>query len=530
LENEIKENAEQLSEEQVFDILEFANALSGGTIYPGILTPMLVSQRFKDITMNPMQATETALAEALKNPKNSEEQLQAFSQDFENQSQIYKRLLSYLGDMLSFDLNYSCINADKEDYKTPKYKKDFDIMRKFFDNFDYKKEFAIAVKEILRNEAFFCSVRFDSNQIALQELPSSPTYTMITGRTAETLLFDFNMYWFIQPGVDINMYPPFFKKKYAELFKSDKRYEPALPAELRGTSSWIYWQSLPIGSDPFAWCFKFNPEIATRLPYFSALFPDLVLQSLMRSLQKSINMSVAARLVAGEIGTLKDTQSKNKDQFNISAANLGNFLNFVKSAIGSSLNTIALPLSNVQALQFSAENDVYSSSMRTTLGMSGINSNLIYTNENRTNAIETQLSIGIDEMLVERLYPQFNAFLNYHINRMTKNFKFRFEFEGTKNFTNRQQRLDRMMTLGNVGIVLPNRIAAAVGIDPFTFQRELEEAQASGWVSKLTPLIAGAQAGKDLEGGRPKKSETELGDSGDSTRSTGGNVEKGGKL
>jgi hypothetical protein len=524
----IKES--ELSELEIFNVLEFAQELSGNGIYPGVLTPLLVNARMRDMTLNPVQATEDTLAQAMLNPKDSEKYLQGFSQDFELQSQPYKRLLSYLGDMLSYDFTYESVNAKYSDYSSKAYQSDLDIVKQFFDKFDHKKEFAIATREMLRNEAFFSCTRFDGNKIVLQELPTSPEYTLITGRSPHCLLFSFNMYFFILPGIDINFYPDFFKIKFNEVMRMNggkiPQYIPSLPPELRGDSSWVYWADIPIGRDPYGWCFKLNPEIATRVPYFSALFNDFIQQPLIRALQKNINMSAAARLVAGEIPMLKDTASKVKDAFSLTPKTLGQFLAFVKAAIGDSLKSVALPLTNVQALEFTPQNEVYSSYMKNAVAMSGVNSNLIFTSENRTNAIETTLSLGVDEQLMMKLYPQFNAFLNYNINARTKKFKFNFMLEGTNNYTNRQQRLEPVMGLVPSGIILPQKIAAAIGVSPFTFQRQLDEARANVFVDNLTPIVPATQisgGGAGDKGGRPQKSDIDLGEEGVNTRGNSGN-------
>ena len=527
---ETNTSQELLSEGEVFNILEFANALTQGSFYQGVLNPMLINERMKELNLAPLQATEDNLNKALNNAKNSEIALQGYSQDFENKSQPYKRLLSYLGNMLSWDFTYTCLNAKSSDYTGKQYQKDLDVLKKFLDNLDYKKEFTMAVHEMIRNEAFFFCTRFNDNEIALQELNASPTYTMITGRSAKTLLFSFNMVYFLQPGVDIRMFPSFFGKKFNTIFGgSDKvsTYNPSLIADHRD-SSWVYWQDVPIGQDPFGWCFKLNSEVAARLPYFTGMFSDLVQQDLLRALQKNINMSVAARMISGEIPMLKDTAAKVKDQFSLTPATLGNFLAYVKAAIGDSLRAVALPLNNVKALEFSSQPDIYPSFLRNLVATSGINANLIFTNQNRTNAIESMLSIGIDEQLIEQVYPQFGAFINYHVNRLTKNFKFKVEFEGTNNYTNRDQRMTRVKDLADRGVVMPNKFAAAIGMNPFDMQRQMEEAKAMGWVDKLTPIVMGNQMPNE-GAGRPAKSDTEIGDEGASTKTTGGNVEKGGK-
>jgi hypothetical protein len=535
--SEIENKTDQLSEEQVWSMLEFSQSLNGGGIYSNILTPMLINARMKDMNLSPLQASENELNLAMTDPKNSEIVLQSFSQDLEDRSAFYHRLLDYMGDMLAFDMSYECITKGVK-YKDKSYQKELDIVKSFIDRFDYKNEFGIVMREMYRNEAFFGCVRLDDEQITIQEMPASPTYTMITGRSAYTLLYSMSMYFFLQPGVDINMFPPFFRKKYLELWGDKKGnlpfYNPSMNINDRGDSSWVYWQDLSVGKDPYAWCFKLQPFLATRIPPFASLFLDIIQQPLMRSLQKNINMAAATKLVMGEVPYNKDTQAKTRDQFMISPGNLGNFLAFVKAAIGDALKTVALPLSNIQGLEFQPENELYSSYLRNTIAQSGINANLIYTNQNRTNNIEAQLSIGVDEQKLIKVYPQFEKFLNFHINRLTTNYKFKFHFEGTNNFTNRNERFDKLMALADKGIVLPNKIAGAIGMDPFDFQRELDEARETGWVDKLTPILSSFQMSGSTDtskpNGRPQKKDSELSDEGDNTRSTAANVGRGGKI
>jgi hypothetical protein len=532
LAEKIEKSEEEIlvSSEVVTYVLDFARSLTGySSQYGGALSPMILNQRMKDISLNNIQATESTLQAALKNPKDSEIALQSFSQDFEISSQVYKKLLQYLGTMLDFGMTYSCINAKLSDYKSKKYQDDLDLLKGFVDRFDYKHEFSTVVQEMLRNEAFFCCPRLDSKQIVLQELPASPTWTLINGRWQGGLLFAFNLFWFLQPGVDLALYPDFFAQKYKEVWGDGKMktYNPTLSPQGRGDSVYTYWNDVPVD---VGWCWKMNPAMAARVPYYSGLFLDLIQQPLMRELQKNINMSVAARIILGEIPLLsKNTQGATKDQFSISAGNLGNFLSLVKAAIGDALKTAAVPLTNVQAIEFKSENEVYSSYAKNALALSGVNTNLIFTSDVRPNSIESQLSLNVDENQMLTLYPQFEQFMNYQINKLTKQFKFKIIFEGTQFYNDRERRFEKQMTLSSNGIVLPQKIASSIGMNPFEFQRQLEEAQASGWVDKLTPIISSFQQSGGNGGGRPTKSDGEISSSGEETRSSGGNIGRGGK-
>lgn len=519
-----------LTPSEVWDVLEFAANYTKGYYGNNALTPDLVNSRLKDISLNPLAATQTDLENALANPKDSETQLQGFSENFELISQPYKRLISFLANMLSFDLTYTCINAEKGDYNSPKYKKDYKIVRDFFDRFDYRKEFNIATKEMLRNETFVFCPRFDSNQYTLQELPASPTYLKITGRWDYGFLMSFSMLWFILPGVSVDFYPSFFKKKYMDFWGDGKipMYDPTLSAESRGASSWTYWVDLP--SD-VSFAFKLSSELATRVPYFSPMFLDLLDQGLTRNLQKNINLSAASRIIAAQVPMLKDPQSKNRDQFAISPANLGNFLALVKSAIGDTLKVTAVPLEGIQGITFPAVNDLYQSYLNTTMATSGVNTDLIFSGNTRPNVMATQLSLNVDEQLMQTLYPQFEQFLNYTVNKLTTNFKFRFKFQGTQFFNNRQNRFDKQMTLMQSGICLPQQLAASIGMSPWEFEREMEQARATGFSKKLTPIQLASQMSADSQKrGRPQKSDSELSEEGSQTRKDGGNISKGGNI
>lgn len=554
--NEKTNEQPQLTEDQVWSVIEFARAASSGMYGLTYLNPDLVSGRMKDITLNPMAATQDMLDRAIAEPKNNEFNLQRFSQSFELSSMVYKRLLAYSSNMLSFDITYTS-SAELDDYKTPKYKKDLSAVESFLDKFNYKQEFRIATREMLRNDAYFACLRDTGNGFVLQELPSE--YCKITGRWEGGFLFSFNMYWFLQPGVDIDMYPTFFKKKYNEIWgKSNtiRNYNPALSPEDRSASSWIYWVDVPT---TFGICFKLSPELATRLPYFSPLFSDLILQPLMRNLQKNMNMAAASKLIMGEVPLMnKDIKATVKDSIAISPDLLGKFMALVRSAISDAIRVASAPLEKIQGISFETDNEMYDKYLRTALASAGVNTNLIFSSSVKPNAIETQLSLNVDEQMMTALYSQFNEFMNYYVNKLTRTFKFKFEFEGTDFFLNRDSRMEKAMNLFNQGIVMPQKIAAALGMKPAQLRKHMEEAKAVGFMDSLTPpsveqqkqlleIMPAAPAapsgsapkttpkvdektGQPVKRGRPAKSASQLGEEGMKTREHGGNIGRGGKV
>ncbi len=555
-EEKIQDEEVLLEEKDVWDVIEFARYLSGSTFGYNYLSPETLNARLKDINLNPVQADITTLETAMKNPKESEDTLRAFSQDFELQSMVYKRLISYLSNMLSFDVTYIS-NAKPEDYAKPRYLKDLELIEEFLDKFEYKKEFRIVIREMLRNDTYFGCFREVENKYILQELP--PEYCKITGRWENGYIFNFNMYWFWQTGIDINDYPKFFIDKYKEMtdnrqnLKSGKGFlEPGLSKNM----GWNDWVEVPVD---IGVCFKLSPELATNLPYFSPLFNDLVLQPLMRNLQKNLNMAAASRMITGEVPMLsKEIKATVKDSIAVTPELLGRFMALVQSAISSSIKVASAPLQNIKGIEFESDNEMYDSYIRTALASSGINTNLIFSSNIKPNAIETQLSLNVDEQMMTALYEQFEDFMNYRLSKITNHFKFMLSFEGTDFSTDRDKRFERAMSLFDKGIILEHKIAASLGMKPAQLRKHMEQSAASDFVNKLTPPshlqqleiikeTAEQQAqtmnnpmnipkpntdtsSSQSGAGRPKKSISELGEEGMRTRETGQNVAKGGKI
>ena len=522
-----KDENVEIPESIAWDMIQFARSLESG-LYGNVYTPDLINSRMKDVNYNPIMANQTQLDAALANPKNNEKTILEFGQGFESISQPYKRLISYLGNLLSYDFTYSVNIDDPKDYKSPAYKKDLKEVYKFFDAFNAKKEFNTITKQLIRNETLFFTIRNDENSCILQEMPQE--YCKITGRWDHGLVYSMNFYWFMIAGVDINMYHPWFKEQFAKLFNGEKKiYDPSLSVDLRGNSTWVYWVDIPVS---IGWAFKLSPELSVSLPYYSPLFSDLILQPVMRNIQRSKSLASAARILYGSIPLLSSSggaQTKLKDALSLSPDLLAKFLVLLKSSVSDAIRVGGSPLQDVRGISFPSEKDIYGEWFKTTLSSSGVNTALVYTGDMKANAIESQLSLEVDSLLVECLYTQYADFMNYMLSQVTKKYTFSVFFEGNNISLNRKQRLDAATGLATLGMVLPQSFAAARGIPPHVFLRQLMEAKSMGFVDGLTPITPAAQM-SGADSGRPQKDASELSDSGDQSRAAGSNIAKGGEV
>ena len=180
-----------------------------------MFTPSLLNQNLINLNNNPKTPTYDTLVKSLANAKNNAKELRGYQEWMELAEITFKRLIEYYSNILAFDLSYTCINVkDKKEYNTLKYKKDKQKVEDFLVNFNYKKEFLKVIRQMMRSETAFYWLRNNNDlskpNYTLQLMPQE--YCLITGAWEKGYLYDFNMNYFLQPGIDINGYDEVFKE------------------------------------------------------------------------------------------------------------------------------------------------------------------------------------------------------------------------------------------------------------------------------------------------------------------------------
>lgn len=495
----------KLSEQETFDVLAFAKALTDyNSLYGlGVYTPDIVNTTLKHLNVNPQTPTEHKIATALNRPNENEDKLVSYSEWYNVNNMLYRRTNDYLANLLAFDLNITCSNAKGAEYNSKEYKEDLNKIYEFLDRLRYQREFPKIVKNMLRQETVFTSFRTDAWNYAIQQLPSQ--YCKITGYTSGTMLFDFNMQYFIaKVGVDIDNYAPIFKEYYMDIMKtdSDDTYIPSNKLTSR-TGEWVYWHQTSINDGFFA--FKFSPEIFTKIPYLAPMMKDVQQTDLIRNLQMNKNIAGARALILGEIGFLDGTAGQKADMFNINPTTLAVFMQLIKSGLEDAYRLGGAPLTDMEKFQFEDLNpDMYLNQLKNNAGQSVSLSRLLFATD-KFSQTEAILALENDGNLMSALYQQFNDFLNFYANRVTSKYKFVFEFEGLNYSDNRDGRLDRALELADRGIVLPQKIQCALGMTPQAFTRMMDESKHSKFTEKLTQLISIHTATGASEKGKKRK-------------------------
>ncbi len=519
-----------LTQEQVEAVMQFSQGLWAAERY-GIYTPYLSNQLLNNLNNNSIVPTYQNIVDSLSNYKNSAKDLRGYMEFMQKFDMIFARTLMSYVNVLSFDLTVTCKNAfTQADYESELYKADKQRVYKFLDSFDYKAEFRKMLQEMMRHEVvytWFRKTKWGNKgmKCALQMLPQSRC--MLTGYWEKGLLFDFDMNYFLEPGVDINGYDPAFKKYYNNIFGNVPTpwdYRPTNPLPSHDGTYAMWTQTSP---EDGAWAFKFDMSNFNTTPYLAPFLKDAIRNNEIALLQYNKDIAAAYGILAGEIRLFDNAKSgTTANQFAIDPGTLGVFMGKVKQGLqnvggtGPSTKAVAMPVENIKWFQYTDNNtSMYQNQLANSAGVGSGISRVIYSSDRMSNA-EIEAGIIDQYNTVNQVYSQFNNFLEFFVNKLTKHYKFSFTFDGCSYPFEREKRFNRLVTAADKGLVLgPSAWASAMGYEPQEFERLLEESKYSGWIQNLSQLMMNVNTTKqESQGGRPQKDTGDLTDSGASSR------------
>lgn len=538
------ENVEEqmLSANELVEVLKFAAQIYSTDPY-GYFTPNMSNQNIIDLNNNPEVPTKDKVTKALSDYKNNSEQLQAYSEFMEAFDMIYKRLVKYYTGMLSFDLDISCTNAyaPNTDYKSKEYKEDLRRVYKFLDSFDYKSEFRKVVKELLRKQNYFTWFRdsqgsfngatvdlndeskHKTSRYTLQTMPQK--FCKITGRWEYGYLYDFDMTYFTKAGTSLDSYDPVFRKYWKNIFGdiSDKEYIPTTPLANRFGDYAMWTQTSP---DDNAWVFTFDENNIVSTPFLAPNILNFLTNKEIEGLQRDKDMISARGILAGEIQLLdKQKSGQSTDAMAYNMKTLMKMLSLVKRGLNSNINAVAMPAASPKFYQFADSNtDMVKNTTNNTVGQAVSASRIIYSSD-KMSETEAKNAIVTDFNMVADLYPQFEHFLNFFVNKKTRKYKFAFKFSGCTYPFTREDMINKYTMLMDKGVIFaPRTYAKVLDMTPMEFDRLLEEGKYCEWADELTSMMQSiyTQSGKDGAtggmgssngGGRPNSSDSKKADS-----------------
>ncbi len=517
---------ESLTKSQVNDVIQFAQKVWAAERYGmGFYSPDMSNAILRGLNGPPSVPKMEQLVKALSEYKENTSDIQGYMEFMTHFDMLFERTLYSYANALSFDLNITCTNAfTQADYESNQYIEDKRRVYQFLDKFDYKTEFSRKVLlNVLKNEVFYTWFRKTKwknkgMKYALQILPQDQC--MLTGYWEHGLLFDFNMLYFLQAGVDIDAYDPVFKEYYKRVFyesgKTIQDYRPTNQFNNRDGTYAMWTQTSPTDG---AFAFKFDMSSFNTVPFLAPFLKNALRNQEIEELQHDKDMISAYGILAGEYRLFDSAKSGTvADQFAISPDTVGVLMGKIKSGLDR-VKAVALPLENTDFYQFTDNNkDMYEKQLSTAAGVGSGISRVIYSSDRMGNA---ELEAALTEMYntMKPMYAQFSNFLNFYVNKITKYYKFRFNFEGSNYGFEREKRFDRLMKLADKGLVLgPSAWASVMNYAPQDFERLLEESKYTGWIDKVSQMMVNANTQSYDKGGRPTKDTGDLTDSGQLNR------------
>lgn len=254
-------------------------------------------------------------------------------------------------------------------------------------------------------------------------------------------------------------------------------------------------------------------------PFLAPFLKNSLRNDEIEELQYNKDFASAFAILAGELRLFDNAKSGTKaDQFAIDPKTLGNFMGMVAKGLPKAVKAVAMPTENTDMYQYNDNNkDMYRNQLLTDAGVGSGVSRIIYSSDRMSNA-ELQYATEAQYQIMKPMYAQFNNFLEFYANKLTKKYKFKFIFDGCSYEFERQKRFDRLLKVADKGIVLNSSAYASVlGMRPQDFDRSFEEGHYSDFTNKLTMLL-NANTSKDGGGGRPRLDDTEISDSGAASR------------
>jgi hypothetical protein len=532
-------NLDSMTAEESFNLLQFTQAMDNVFRGYGYYNPFSQRQNMLELNNDALVPTYDKILKALKSVPYDYRELARYSEFMEVFDSIYANTLRYMKGLLSFDLSYTCKNIkDPSEYQSKEYKDDLRRVHKFLDSFDYKQEFSNKILPILlRDETAFTWFRDSYNDIekdidlddsnstrksekfALQIMPQN--YCQLTGYYDNSgLLYDFDVTYFMKGNVDIGLYPKALIKKYRDsLDSSDNKYIPSSQLNKR-TGEFATWvQTSPLDG---AYAFKMDMSNFRQLPPFAQLMKTCINNQLAEELQDDKDWLSARAFIFGTIRLFDNAKSgTQKNQWAIDPKTLGTLMGLVSNSLKKNVQPLAMPTSDNKMEFYEDKNPNSVSNKLSNSAKQGASAySMVYTSD-KMMQFELQQAIEGDYQFMAQLYEQFNAFMNFFVNKKTRKYKFNFEFNGCTRSFQREERRKALNELTTLGLT-PNTsyFASVYGIKPQTFERMLEEAHYGDLTSKLTMLMnKNTMSGvTDNGSGRPTADYSDMTDNGATAR------------
>ncbi len=520
MEQKVEEISQELTKEDVWNVIEYVDGLYRGIKNNGIdingntyiYNPQSEQFNLKNLTNNPKVSNLEEIRKAQATYKYSDELLQEISEFMKYWDGLYNKALRYYSSLLSWNWSYTCINIeDGKEYTSNEYKQDLNKVINFFNKFNLKNEGTKIIKNCLVSDSYFTWFRKSALGYTLQIMPQDRC--KITGTSAVCdFLYDFDLSYFYNSTVNIENYDKSLIDSFKEVSngKNAKSFITRKGDFNGGTYIYNDWVRTKVNKG--AWCWKFNSEDFNVVPPFTALFKNLFNDDVIQNLQKDKDMIASNVFIWGEMPLKKEgLTGAEKSPFKVEAKQMGQLLNLARKAVNKEIKVVPLPLENTRSAQFQDGNSLMSSNyLKSTAGQLTNTPELLFTTEKMSQEI-VKNALYLDYIWVSNIYRQMEKFLNYFVNKETTKYKFKFCVDGSNLYWDIKDKQDSIIKLMDKGILFnESKIASLWNMECQDLIANMEEAKYSGFVDKLQLMLnTNTTTNKNNINGRPSTNEND---------------------
>ena len=473
-----------------------------------------VMDRLGRASMMPRKYDVRTVNSVLEVPYKMKEELLRLSMYFYIRTQEYKGIIEYKSGMLTYS---NTLRPNKDDFDEDDYYKNLEFVK----DYNLESKLGIASKNLVRDDVYFAYEISDNSgkNYIWKQLPNE--YCQILGKDRfETYRVGFDMNYFISYPQAIDSYPTEFKEKFDDYLKKRKERQKNKTV----TQKLLEFEGYPSVyelDNNRAIAFKFDESVDYVLPFYSAMFLDMIRLAELKDVEILSEVSDNYKLIHQLIPMDKDPQGE--DEFLISGDFLDGFHENLRKNVPKDVGvaTTPMPLNaiNLKSNVNSAGEGITQKYVSNLLTQSG--TSMLLFNGSSTSALGLNKNIQVDENMMFRLLRQYELFMNkrlFFYNKGTYNFSL--QFLNHTHF-NTQELYDRLLKAGQFGLNTEFEVAAVTGIKQIDLIRNANVMEKLGLKSKFIPFQSSHTKGANDQNGQEvggKKTEEQLSDDGAESR------------
>lgn len=423
--------------------------------------PWVQNDRVKGIGSSPITYTKDQVADFIKNPNASEQQLRQVEHALEFTSYPLLHTRAVYANLLTYHSYIAPHLCDREDTKKDDFWREWKLLEKFRSELcPEDKAHQLAGQAMQEGKVFYylrSSVDKAHNQVNyafLQQLPSD--WVKIVGfnnKSKYTLAF--NLMYFTQYGTTWTQFGDLFAPYMQDfnqvlspmpkgtgtktIYASKTRINMQRVNEVRPDADvyyqngvWYYWVTLPVDK---VFTFEIDDTTPTVVSPFTGLFIDMIQLSVMEQIQLSLLQNPLVSVLHGEIPYWENPQTNEADQYKLSNAGRILFQALWNQMLAeNNTNGIGLfmaPLKNMK-LESLAEApsamDIVKQGYQDTMSKAGLTAIIPASDEARAGAVN--VSLAIESRFPTRIYTCFERMMKCAIESMNLRYSWKFRMFG----------------------------------------------------------------------------------------------------